>query len=159
MARGYTITVTLKDGQNRLTTLQVTLASSVTTISAAQTALDAYLDDFVLASGLGVESASMTVPMTVDVTTPQTQSNFDEGAKMSLRTTDGKLWSFRIPGPIKDPDDGTFTYITGGEVDTADSAITGLFANYLVGGAFRFGDVAQQVLAVGGISSGVLERA
>lgn len=159
MARGFQVTIGLLDGQNRETSHTVTLAASVTTIAASQTALDAYLADFALASGLGIQSASMVVPLTVTPTTPQASSNKDEGAKMTILTTDSKRWSFRIPSPIKDGS-GIFTYITEGEVDTGDAAITGLFANFLAAGAFRFGDVAQQVMAAsGGIVSGVLEEA
>lgn len=159
MARGFQITIALQDGQDRETSHTVTLAASITTIAAAQTALDAYLADFVLASGLGVMAASMVVPLTVTPTTAQVSSNKDEGAKMTILTTDSKRWSFRIPAPIKDGS-GVFTYIVSGEVDTADSAIVGLFANFLSAGAFRFGDVAQQIMAAsGGIVSGVLEEA
>ena len=159
MARGYQVTIALKDGQDRETTHTVTLDAAIVTIAAAQTAVDSYLADFVLASGLGILSASMVVPLTVTPTTQQASSNKDEGAKMTILTTDSKRWSFRIPSPIKDVN-GVFTYIVGGEVDTADAAITGLFANFLAAGGFRFGDVAQQVMAAsGGIVSGVLEEA
>jgi hypothetical protein len=158
MARGYQVTLTLKDGQNRETTHTITLAVSVNTIAAAQTAVDAYLVDLALATGLGIQKAELSVPLTVTPTTAQSQSNIDEGAKMSILTTDSKKWHYRIPGPIKDGS-GDFLYITGGEVDTGDAAITGLFANYLSAGAFRLGDVAQQIMAAsGGIVSGVLEK-
>lgn len=158
MARGYQITITLKDGQNRETTHTITLAASITTIAAAQTALDAYLADFQPATGLGVQKAEVSVPLTVTPSTPQDSSNIDEGAKMTILTTDSKKWSYRIPGPVKDGS-GVFVYIVGGEVDTGDALITALFANYLAAGAFRFGDVAQQVMAAsGGIVSGVLEK-
>lgn len=159
MARGWQVTIGLKDGQNRLTTLTATYVATINTVSAAQTALDAFLTDFVLVSGLGVQNAYLSVPLTVTTTTAQTASNFDEGAKMKILTTDSKNWSFRIPGPIKDVG-GVFTYITGGEVDTSDAGIIGFFANYLSAGAFRFGDTSQQIMtATGGIVSGVLEKA
>lgn len=158
MARGYQITLGLLDGQNRETTITFTLVSTITTIADAQTALDAIVADWSGVSGLGIRNAYLSVPLTVTPTTPQDTSNFDEGAKMKILTTDAKNWSFRIPGPLKDVD-GVFVYITGGEVDVSDAGIVAFFANYLVAGAFRFGDVAQQVMAVGGITSGVLEKA
>ena len=158
MARGFQITIALVDGQTRETSHTVTLDAAIVTIAAAQTALDSYLADFVVASGLGVQSASMVVPLTVTPSSAQLSSNKDEGAKMTILTTDAKRWSFRIPGPIKDVA-GLFTYITGGEVDIGHAAITGLFANFLAAGGFRFGDVAQQTMAAsGGIVSGVLEE-
>ena len=86
MARGYQVTIALKDGQDRETTHTVTLDAAIVTIAAAQTAVDSYLADFVLASGLGILSASMVVPLTVTPTTQQASSNKDEGAKMTILT-------------------------------------------------------------------------
>ena len=158
MARGSQITITLKDGQNRLTSKTVTLDAAITDIGDAQTALDSYLADFVGASDLGIVSASLTVPLTVTTTTAENTSNFDEGVNISILTTDGKKWSDRIPGPSKTA--GVFDYVTAGVVDVTDAAIVALYANYLAAGAFRFGDVAQQVMAAsGGIVSGTLEKA
>lgn len=158
MARGWQITVALVDGQDTLTSKTLTLDAAITDPADAQTALDSYLADFGVASDLGVVSASLTIPLTVTPTTAENTSNFDEGVNMSILTTDGKKWSDRIPGPAKTA--GVFDYVTGRKVDTADAAITGLYANYLAAGAFRFGDVAQQTMAAaGGIVSGTLEKA
>lgn len=158
MARGWQVTIGLIDGQDRETTHTVTLDAAVNTIAAAQTQLDSLLTDFALVSGLGVRNAYLSVPLTVTPSTAQDASNMDEGAKMKILTTDSKNWAYRIPGPLKDVN-GVFTYITGGEVDTADAGIVAYFANFLAAGGFRFGDVAQQVMAVGGITSGTLEKA
>lgn len=158
MARGNQITVGLIDGQDRETTLTLTLDVTQDTIAEAQSVLDAALADFPGISGLGVRNAYLSVPLTVTPTSAQSQSNIDEGAKMKILTTDSKNWSFRIPGPLKDGS-GDFVYIVSGEVDTTDAGIVAWFANYLAAGGLRFGDVAQQVMAVGGISSGVLEKA
>jgi len=158
MARGFQIKIGLKDGQDRVTSITITLAASITTIAAAQTTLDAIVADWPGISGLGLLDAQLSVPLVVAPTVAQSQSNFDEGAKMKILTTDAKNWSFRIPGPLKDVN-GDFTYIVGGEVDTADAGIVAWFTNYLAAGGLRFGDVAQQTMAVGGIVSGTLEKA
>lgn len=158
MARGSQITITLKDGQNRLTSKTVTLDAAITDIGDAQTALDSYLADFAGASDLGIVSASLTTQLTVTPTTAENTSNFDEGVNMTILTTDGKKWNDRIPGPSKTA--GVFDYVTGGVVDTSDAGIVALYANYLAAGAFRLGDVAQQIMAAsGGIVSGTLEKA
>lgn len=157
MARGWQISINLKDGQTRQTSHTVTLDAAINTIADAQTALDSYLADFALASGLGIQGATVTVPLTVTPSTAQTTSNKDEGARMTILTTDSKQWGFRIPGPRKDAS-GVFVYITGGEVDIAHASVTALFANFLAAGAFRFGDTSQQIMApAGGIVEGVLE--
>jgi len=158
MARGFQITIGLVDGQGTLTSKTVTLSAAITTIAAAQTALDAYLADFVTASDLGVVDATLSVKMTVTPTTAENTSNFDEGVNMQILTTDGKKWNDRIPGPSKTA--GVFDYVTGRKVDVTDAGIVALYANYLAAGAFRFGDVAQQTMAAaGGIVSGTLEKA
>lgn len=159
MARGYQVTVGLIDGQGRETSHTLTLSTAITTIAGAQTALDAILADWPALSGLGVVSATLSVPMTVTVTTAEAHSNFDEGARIKLKSTDNKTISYRVPAPLRDSETGLFVYITEGEVDVSDGGITGYFANFLSAGAFRFGDVAQQVLAVSGILSGKLEKA
>lgn len=159
MARGYQITLGLIDGQGRETSHTLTLDDGVTTIAAAQTILDAVLADWPALSGLGIVSATLSVPMTVTVTDAEAHSNFDEGARIKVKSTDNKTISYRVPAPLRDETTGLFTYITGGEVDVDDAAITGWFANFLVAGGLRFGDVAQQVLAVNGILSGKLEKA
>ncbi len=158
MARGFQVSLGLKDGQNRETSITLTLVASITTIAAAQAVVDAIVADWPGISGLGLQNAQLSVPLTLTPTTAQDTSNFDEGAKMKILTTDAKNWSFRIPGPLKDGS-GLFTYIVGGEVDTADAGIVAWFANFLTAGGLRFGDVAQQTMAVGGIVSGVLEKA
>src|SRR5262245_38260778 len=148
MARGSQITITLKDGQDRLTTKTVTLSAAITTLSAMQTALDSYLADFVGASDLGVVSASVTSQLTVTSTTAEATSNFDEGVNFSILTTDGKKWNDRIPGPSKTS--GVFDYVTGRVADTSNAGVVALYANYLSAGAFRFGDVAQAIMSAGG---------
>lgn len=158
MARGYQVTIGLIDGQSRPTTITLTLVATINTIAAAQAALDAIVADWPGVSGLGLVNAYLSVPLALTPTTADDASNFDEGAKMKILTTDAKNWSFRIPGPTKDAG-GVFTYITGGEVNTADAGIIAFFANYLAAGGYRFGDVAQQTMAVGGILSGTLEKA
>lgn len=158
MARGYQMKIRLIDGQDRETSITLTLPAAVVTISAAQAILDAIVADWPGISGLGLLSATMAVNLTVTPTSAQAASNFDEGALMSILTTDAKTWDFRIPGPLKD-EDGLFVYITGGKVDTADAGIIAWFANFLSAGGLRFGDTAQQIMAVGGIKSGVLEEA
>jgi len=158
MARGNQIVVGVIDGQDRESSLTLTLDVTQDTIAEAQTVLDAALVDLALVTGLGFTTATLSVPLTVTPTAPQGSSNIDEGARMKILTTDGKRWSFRIPGPIKDVD-GVFEYITAGEVDTSHAGIVAFFANYLAAGALRFGDVAQQVMAVNGIQEGTLERA
>ena len=158
MARGWQVTISLKDGQTRLTSLTVTLSASITTVSAAQTALDSLLTDFAGISDLGIQGAYLSVPLTVTTTTAENTSNYDEGAKMKILTTDGKNWSFRIPAPSKTS--GVFDYIVSEKVDVSDAAIVAFFANYLAAGAFRFGDTSQQIMVpAGGIVSGVLEKA
>lgn len=158
MARGWQITVSLVDGQDRATSKTLTLDAAIDDPGDAQTALDSYLTDFAGVSDLGVVSAVLSIPLTVTPSAAENSSNFDEGVNMRILTTDGKKWSDRIPGPSKTA--GVFDYVSGGEVDTGDAGIIALYANYLVAGAFRFGDVAQQVMAAsGGINSGTLEKA
>lgn len=156
---GYTITLTLKDGQDRLTTKDIDLVNSISTVAAAQTVLDAIAADWPGISGLGLVSASLTVPMTLAATTPQDTSNFDEGALIKILAADGGKLSWRIPGPLKDVD-GLFVYITSGEVDISDAGIVAWFANYLSAGGLRFTKYGQRVMAAaGGLISGKLEKA
>lgn len=158
MARGYQVTLGLIDGQGRETSHTLTLSAAITTIAAAQTALDSILADWPAFSGLGIVSGTLSVPMDVTLTDAEEHSNFDEGARVKLKSTDGKTISYRVPAPLRDETTGLFTYIANGEVDVDDAAITAYFANFLSAGAFRFGDVAQQILAVDGILSGKLEK-
>lgn len=155
---GMTVTLGLVDGQGRTTTKEVDLVNTVTTIAAAQTAVDALVADWPTLSGLGVATASLSVSLTVTPTTAQDTSNIDEGATMKLLMEDGGYFSYRIPGPLKDVD-GVFEYITNGEVDVSNAGITGWFANFLSAGAGRFTKYGQRVLAAGGIISGKLEKA
>lgn len=154
---GNTITLELIDGQNRPTSKDIDLANSVTTLAQAQTALDAFLADWPLLSGLGVTGASVSISLTVTPITAQTTSNKDEGARVKLLMEDGGKFNWRIPGPLKNGS-GVFTYITGGAVDVGDAGVVGWFANYLSAGAARFTKYGQRVLAVGGILSGELEE-
>lgn len=155
---GMTVTLGLVDGQGRTTTKEVDLVNTITTLAAAQTAIDALAADWPALSGLGLATASVSVSMTLTPTAAQAQSNIDEGATMKLLMEDGGYFSYRVPGPLKDGS-GNFVYITNGEVDTADAGITGWFANFLSAGAGRFTKYGQRILAAGGIISGKLEKA
>lgn len=154
---GNTITLALIDGQGRETTKDIDLVNTITTLAAAQTALDALVADWPLLSGLGLTGATATISLTLTPTAAQITSNKDEGARMKLQMEDGGKFNWRIPGPLKDVG-GQFVYITGGAVNTADAGITGWFANFLSAGAARFTKYGQRVLAVGGILSGELEE-
>jgi hypothetical protein len=154
---GNTITLELIDGQGRPTSKDVDLVNSITTLAAAQTALDALVADWPLLSGLGITGASVSIKMTVTPVTAQPTSNKDEGARVKLLMEDGGNFNWRIPAPLKDGT-GNFTYITGGAVDVTNAGVTGWFANYLSAGAARFTKYGQRVLAVGGILSGELEE-
>lgn len=153
---GYTITLGLVDGQGRETSKSIDLANSINTIAAAQTTLDALVADWPTLSGLGLQNAHVSIPLTLTPTTAQASSNRDEAAKMTLLMEDGGKVSYRVPGPLKDGS-GLFVYITGGEVDVANAGITGWFANFLSAGAARITKYGQRILAAGGIVSGVLE--
>lgn len=154
---GNTITLELIDGQGRATTKDVDLVNSITTLAAAQTALDALVADWPLLSGLGITGASVSIKMTVTPTVAQPTSNKDEGARVKLLMEDGGHFNWRIPSPLKDVG-GEFVYITGGAVNVADPGVAGWFANYLSAGAARFTKYGQRILAVGGILSGELEE-
>lgn len=155
---GWTLTLNLVDGQGRNTSKGIDLVNTIDEIVDAQGALDALVVDWPGLSGLGIESATVTLPLTVTPTVAQASSNIDEGATMSLLMVDGGRFSWRIPGPLKDVD-GLFVYITGGAVNVGHAGITSWFANYLSAGAARFTKYGQRVLAVGGIKSGKLEKA
>jgi len=155
---GMTVTLGLVDGQGRTTTKEVDLVNTVTTIAAAQTAVEALVADWPALSGLGVATASLSVNLTVTPTAAQDTANIDEGAAMKLLMEDGGYFSYRIPGPLKD-EDGVFVYITNGEVDVSNAGVTGWFANFLSAGAARFTKYGHRILASGGIISGKLEKA
>jgi hypothetical protein len=154
---GNTITLELIDGQGRPTSKDVDLVNSITTLAAAQTALDALVADWPLLSGLGITGASVSIKMTVTPVPAQVTSNKDEGARVKLLMEDGGNFNWRIPAPLKDVG-GEFVYITGGAVDVANVGVVGWFANYLSAGAARFTKYGQRILAVGGILSGELEE-
>jgi len=157
---GFTITGSFIDGQGRPTTKSWELANAITTIAAAQTAWDALLVDFLLASGLGFVRATMNVPLTGAATAAQSPlTNFDEGASMTLLMEDGGEFNERIPAPILNVGLTDYEYIVEEKVVVANAAITGYYANFLAAGAFRFTKYGQRILAVGGILRGVLERA
>lgn len=154
---GNTITLALIDGQGRETTKDIDLVNTITTLAQAQTALDAFVADWPLISGLGITGASATIALTVVATAAQSTSNKDEGARIKLLMEDGGRFNYRVPAPLKDVG-GEFVYITGGAVDVAAAGVTGWFANFLSAGAGRFTKYGQRVLAVGGILSGELEE-
>lgn len=157
---GFTVTVSLVDGQGRPTTKDFNLATSVNTIAAAQTALDSLLTDFAGVSGLGIVTASMSVPLSVTKTTAQTTlTNYDEGASMTLAMEDGGQFNERIPAPRLNVGLTDYLYIANEKVDVADAAIVAYYANFLTAGAFRFTKYGQRVLATGGITRGILEKA
>lgn len=155
---GWTVTFGVVDGQGRTSTKEVDLVNSITTVAAAQTAVDALVADWPNLSGLGLNTASLSLPLTLVPTAAQASSNIDEGATMKLLMEDGGYFSYRIPGPLKD-EDGIFVYIVDGAVDTSNAGVTGWFANFLSAGAARFTKYGQRILAVGGIISGKLEKA
>jgi len=154
---GSTITLALIDGQGRPTSKDVDLVNTITTLAAAQAALDALVADWPALSGLGITGASITLALTVTPTAAQATANKDEGARVKLLMEDGGHFNWRIPSPLKDIA-GEFVYITGGAVDVGDAGITGWFANYLSAGAARFTKYGQRILATGGILSGELEE-
>lgn len=154
---GYSITIELLDGQGRDTSHTVQLANSIVTIADAQLALDSFLADWPGLSGLGIQGASVSIPLTAAITAPQATSNKDEAARIKLKMEDGGTFNYRVPGPLKDVN-GEFVYITGGVVDVGNAGITGWFANFLSAGAARITKYGQRVLAAGGIQSGYLEE-
>lgn len=157
---GYTVTVSLVDGQGRPTSKEFNLATSVNTLAAAQTAVSALLTDFALVSGLGVVSAQLSVPLTVTVTGAQSPlTNYDDGASMTLAMEDGGQFNERIPAPLLNAGGDDWAYIAGGAVDVSDAGIIAYYANYLSAGAFRYTKYGQRILATGGIVRGVLEKA
>lgn len=155
---GWTVTFGLVDGQGRTSTKEVDLVNSITTVAAAQTAVDALVADWAALSGLGVSTATLSLALTVTPITAQASSNIDEGATMKLLMEDGGYFAYRVPGPVKD-EDGLFVYIVDGSVDVSNAGITGWFANFLSAGAGRFTKYGQRILASGGIISGKLEKA
>jgi len=154
---GWTITYDLVDGQGRPTSHAVQLVNSIVTVAAAQAASDLFVADWPTLSGLGLVSASLSLPLTLTPTAAQTQSNIDEGARVKLLMVDGGKFNYRVPGPLKDGS-GDFVYITGGVVDVADTGIVDWFANFITGASARITKYGQRIIATDGILSGYLEK-
>jgi hypothetical protein len=150
-----TITVTLRDEQGRLSTKSIHLAASVTTVAAAQGALDDFLTAWPAVSDAGVSDANVTFPLTMTPIDAVTGSNLDEAARVRLLMATGVgNESYRIPCPAKTG--GVFDYITGGAVDAADAGIVAFFALFATGDVLRIG--VNSLRAVTSVVSGYLEK-
>jgi hypothetical protein len=150
-----TIVASLTDVQGRVSRKEFHLDASITTVAAAQTAMDALVAAWPGVSDAGMSEAHVTFPLTLTPIAPVVDSNIDEGARISLAMTSGVgRENYRIPAPAKTA--GVFDYITGGVVDTTNAALVAYFDLFEAGGNFRIG--VNALRAVANLVSGYLER-
>lgn len=148
------IKVTVLDIQGRTRSMTLTLDDAVTTIAAAQTALDAWVTDFEAASGCAVIKAQLSANLTVPGNVADSGSNIDEGFAVTALMVDGDNFTFEFPAPAKTG--GVFDFISNGAVNVADTQVSDLLANYATAGSFRVGK--HSLREVDTVLSGYLTR-
>lgn len=127
------VNVSMVDGQGRPTTKS--FENSGTVAATIATAVDAFLDDWVVISGLGLIDFGLRFETQKVVAPEGSTANKDEAARLQLLMTDGSIYNLRVPAPKKTA--GVFDYITGGVVDTSDAGLLAMLAHFEAAGTMR----------------------
>ena len=151
-----TITVQLTDTQDGTSTKEFHLANSVTTVAAAQAALDDLVAAWPGVSNAGMSNPSVSFPLTMTPIVATAGPTLDNAARIRLQMATGVgNENYRIPAPaMTTPPD--YDYIVGGSVDPDDTALNAFFDLFATGDVFRIG--VNALRAVSDILSGYIER-
>lgn len=129
---GFKAQVVLIDSMNREVTKTVETQTDV--LSTAQSNVAALLSDLAALTDLGIVKVAYSLQDASGATAPAAGSNRDVGATFKLRTTDGGVVSYKIPGFDIAKADGS------GNIDPNDVDVVAYFDNFKAGGPFTLGD-------------------
>lgn len=151
-----TITVQLTDTQDGSSTKEFHLANSVTTVAAAQAALDDLVAAWPGVSNAGMSNPTVSFPLTMTPIVALAGPTLDNAARVRLQMASGVgNENYRIPAPaMTTPPD--YDYIVGGSVDPANTELQAFFDLFATGDVFRIG--VNSLRAVASIISGYIER-
>lgn len=142
-------TITLIDSYNRTITKRVETETPV--IATAKTAIEGaglLADDLAAVTDLGLVTVAYSTKDADAAFAVTAGANRDVGATFRLRTTDGGVVSYKIPGfkvSLANAD---------GSIDPTDAAVVAYFGNFLAGGDFTLSDGET----VSAILSGQLDK-
>lgn len=146
------VNVSMFDGQGRPTSKE--FDNSGTVAATIATAVDAFLDDWVVVCGAGVTEFSTKFPTAYAQAVEGTTANKDEAVRLKLQMTDGSIYNMRIPCPKKTA--GEFDYVVGGVVDKTNADLLAMLAHFEAAGTMRLNGKTLAALP-GSFISGYLE--